>query len=477
MKKFVILICYILISSFLISACGVVKEDEQYELMKETSHFMFYCDEEEDMSQVKEIAYNLEAFYDKITMDFYTNLSSKVKVTVYPTVELFKQNFKDAPDWLVASKYKNELKMVSPSVSEEYYDRGNINLQLKVGLGEIVLGKINKKMPYYLMYAISSYESDKINFGRAVEKNLKNGTFPTIKQLNEMNEENSEDLVSYYISLVEFIVDKYGINKLVEFAEKPNIKKIFEISEEEFENQWVEYTKSIYDVQFDINNETEHFIFHYMEQDKEIMDKVSQRLEEVYGIITNDLKAEPISKVEVKMYPKVDIFEKQCVHDMYGIDFASGYVIGEDYNIVKILSSNAPGASIYTDEGLCELAVHEFVHTVINAINKDVPSYVDEGIATYLFKEDFSHIKEVVSSSLKSDVFPTIAQLKQVISNDAKTNGIYEYGCAFVQYIVEEYGYDTLVEYIKTPDIQTVFGMSEGEFEKDWIEFLQNKYY
>lgn len=46
-----------------------------------------------------------------------------------------------------------------------------------------------------------------------------------------------------------------------------------------------------------------------------------------------------------------------------------------------------------------------------------------------------------------------------------------------MEYIVKEYGYETIVEITKAPqNMEDILGKSLDEFEKDWVDYLKENW-
>jgi hypothetical protein len=58
-----------------------------------------------------------------------------------------------------------------------------------------------------------------------------------------------------------------------------------------------------------------------------------------------------------------------------------------------------------------------------------------------------------------------------------KGGKIYSCGYTIIEFILEKYGRDKLIELIKNyGDLRTTFGVTGDQFCKDWYEFVKEKY-
>jgi len=292
-----------------------------------------------------------------------------------------------------------------------------------------------------------------------------------------MDIDEDDDISSLsYVTLAEYIIDEYGYDKIIELIDKKNIEKCLGKTKDEIENDWISYVKLIYAKEgFDASIETEHFIIQYNEEDKEIADKVSQIGENNYDKVTKSFNVNMSEKYNIMIYPTWDLFYKSYLHDTnlgHGTKSVTGYFT-PDTNKINILSPNdLDGWSL--GSSLESLVIHEFTHAVIMQINPDIPIYLNEGTATYVANQMESlNFFTTVVPAIVQDTFPSVDTIENMQPGDYR---LYGFGCAFVMYIAENYGYEKLTEFIKTPDIQTVFGVTKEQFQNDMLESLKKIY-
>lgn len=212
-----------------------------------------------------------------------------------------------------------------------------------------------------------------------------------------------------------------------------------------------------------LQKETEHFLLYCEEIDLPAADEVARVLEEHYKIVTTHFQTEPASKFNVMIYPDLVSY-----HKAIGKRNAPDWVVGNasEKDRFQMVSPNNPGP-VHSREAILKVAVHEFTHTVIMTINEQMPGYLNEGTAAYEAGQS-----EGVAALVQNGSFPTVKQLSQMGADE----GLYQFGYAFVQYIVAEYGYQKLIDFIKTANFSAVFGCSEAEFDRNWANFLKDTY-
>lgn len=223
-----------------------------------------------------------------------------------------------------------------------------------------------------------------------------------------------------------------------------------------------------------IVKETQHFIFHYTEFDQKCIDEISDVLEASYNRITSNFNQELQKKVIIEIFPN----HKQ-LHTALGLtnapDWIRGGVQGDKIIIASPLNP-PPGSDFYN---VINTGVHEFVHIIVNIINKNIPRWLSEGIAGYEAKDNNQQwIIETVRCGLTSNHVPTFKDLdtRDDFESFFKLNG-YQYSYTIVESIVEIFGYDKLLRLIKAPnDFMDIFEMTEEEIQDKWKKYIKLNY-
>jgi hypothetical protein len=120
------------------------------------------------------------------------------------------------------------------------------------------------------------------------------------------------------------------------------------------------------------------------------------------------------------------------------------------------------------------IAVHEFTHGVTLNIEPRVannPRWLWEGVALY---EAGQFVNPRRLSYIVNRHPPTLAELN---ANWQTNTQVYDLGYLLIEYIVEKWGRQHVVDLIKTfGNIPSVLGVSVSEFEVGWYEFVMRKY-
>jgi hypothetical protein len=133
-----------------------------------------------------------------------------------------------------------------------------------------------------------------------------------------------------------------------------------------------------------------------------------------------------------------------------------------------------------------KLAVHEFAHAVTLKLLLDreakpldeqklaqkfarLPVWLWEGVACYEAGE-FEHLQAM-------PYFADGRTLTLEELNSRKGAKIYRVGYLLIEYILNQYGQDKLIELlVKDGNLSLVLKANEAEFEKDWYGFVNQKY-
>lgn len=220
---------------------------------------------------------------------------------------------------------------------------------------------------------------------------------------------------------------------------------------------------------------TEYFNFYCNDGDKRCLNDLANNLNDNYKRITNDLHATIPGRVNIYMYPDLITFHKEINQPN-----APNWVVGTacQNNSIKMVSPlNSGGTHSYNE--MVQVIVHEFTHIVISSINSNVnviPIWLNEGTAEFEAKQMTEGYKKTLKNKLLQNYYPTLSDLEKdtyTFGND----GGYQYSYTIVDYIVKNYGYDKLRDLIKSPfDFLGVLGISEGEFQKSWTNYLIQNY-
>lgn len=220
--------------------------------------------------------------------------------------------------------------------------------------------------------------------------------------------------------------------------------------------------------------ETDNFIVYYTEFDERCIDEVVEDLEKNYNRIINNLNQKLDDKLVIEVY-----FDLKQLHFALGLSDSPNWIRGGlcEGKIIIASPLNPPPGSDF--DNVLKTAVHEFVHIIVNKINKDIPRWLNEGIACFEAKDNNDDwIKETVKNGLINNKAPTFKDLDT--GNDFSMffdRDGYQYSYTIIESIIEEYGYDKLRSLIKYPnEINSIFMINEKQLQIKWMDYIKRNY-
>ena len=220
---------------------------------------------------------------------------------------------------------------------------------------------------------------------------------------------------------------------------------------------------------------TTHFTFLFSSSiDSLSVVGLSKALEDSYSKISSNLNTTPAENIEVNIYAQRWRYIKASGHWN-----ATGSIEG--------ISKLHFIADDHLDTETSTIHIHEFVHAVflkllidrepkpLNAKMFDekfstLPVWLWEGVSVFEAGE-FHEPKTLAYFS--NGRYPQISEL------NSRSDGqkIYTCGYTIIEYILEEYGKDKLIELIESyGDLKKVLNLTEEEFSSNWHHFIKNKY-
>lgn len=230
------------------------QSDELIELRKKTEHFEFYCFES-DEECLEDLAQALEENYLRITTELKADLDFKVKAHVYKDIDTFHKVMgqPDAPSWVAGAAYGNGIQMVSPLNPGGSHDYQSL---IQVVVHEFTHVVINNTVqpgtivPMWLHEGVAMYEAKQTNQLYEVGKWVKRDKVPSMDTLESYGSYESMDdnrIYPFSYTLVEYIINEYGIEKLNSFIRSPSdYSSAFGVDKDEFEQAWKDYLKRKY---------------------------------------------------------------------------------------------------------------------------------------------------------------------------------------------------------------------------------------
>ena len=228
-------------------------------------------------------------------------------------------------------------------------------------------------------------------------------------------------------------------------------------------------------------SETEHFIFYAEKEDLPLVDSASEVLEARYDELLQKFHATLSGKTSILIFPDREAYRQGFASKgaPESWELPDSWLLGiawQEDDTIYLLSSRAL-KTLSTDDSFEKTAIHEFTHMINYSINPELPSYLEEGIAGYIAEEKVLYKVEATMRWLyNTDRFPTIRELTLM---DDTVEGFYAVSYSYIEYIVETYGFEKVLEIMKASgdfSYLSYFDCTEAEFCDGWIQFVAENY-
>ena len=228
---------------------------------------------------------------------------------------------------------------------------------------------------------------------------------------------------------------------------------------------------------------TDHFTISYQGIYKGEAQDVADNLEEHYDRIRLDLNGPDHEIIQVFIHPTQAEFNQGT-----GLSNSTANGMSRGPNKFHILWTNWFNGILPDDP--IKTALHEFTHCV--QLNILIKKAQDE--LTLEGRDDFdSAFEQKFINEYPQWFWEAICDYEAGIVNEIgvkygmskkptlaylnKSNQIYNVGYTIIEYIVEKWGKDKLPVLITSyVDIENILNISESDFEKGWVDYVDEKY-
>jgi hypothetical protein len=232
--------------------------------------------------------------------------------------------------------------------------------------------------------------------------------------------------------------------------------------------------------------ETTHFTFFSSSSDFDLAKNLSNVVEKDYIRLKKNYLTDIKSKITVRIFTNQQLYN-MAFGNPFPIPRKPGNYDGQSTeNTVYVLIPKTwqilPD-SIFPPERTRMLLAHEMAHSFAYQLNPNISGWLTEGVAMYEQTPVFSEtIRKAgftswIESDIKNGLIPNFSELfnGRKITDPLVTKD-YVFAGSFIDFITMKYGYDVLIEFIKSLDFTKSFGKSESEVQDEWRGFLTDVY-
>ena len=213
----------------------------------ETEHFVFYGENKKEY--IYTIAAKLEENYYRVLKCLDFTCDEKTMVYTYDTLQRFHSamGVPNAPKWMRAG-YMWDIVHMAPEKHFDNIDAAETAIHVFVS---IIIYRINRSTPYWLVHGVSTYLSGWLSDDRkanAIRKSRNEISKEFIAGISK-DYESFTDGFGYEIAstIAEYIVMKYGYQNLSKLIKNPNsLEEIFACKAFEFWQGWINFVDSEY---------------------------------------------------------------------------------------------------------------------------------------------------------------------------------------------------------------------------------------
>jgi hypothetical protein len=202
-----------------------------------------------------------------------------------------------------------------------------------------------------------------------------------------------------------------------------------------------------------------------MPGDQADAERLAARIERQAGAVGQALGMADNAGIGIIVYPSRKDLHRKTIG--FAGAFLPDWFIGDNTREWVLISSPANPGPAHSRESIEQAAVHEYVHVLTDRVNKGLGYWLKEGIALYLAGQEPSveSIRSYADLSWEEYSKPNALQFAEV--------GGYTLAHALIQYIVERYGWESVVSLVPAgASMEANLGLSPRALFDDWKAWL-----
>jgi len=186
--------------------------------------------------------------------------------------------------------------------------------------------------------------------------------------------------------------------------------------------------------------------------------------------ISSRLGFESPQNISVYIYDNQKTFQRKkygFITAFLGLD----WYIGDNRGGTKVLlTSPANPGKVHDYDNNKYASIHEIVHAYNYLINKNMPKWINEGVALYLTNGNPPH--DLYSRQRT----PVINEIRSNNPIKFANIGGYDFAHTYIEYLDKTFGWNKVLVFLRENNHENVFGQSEEKIYNNWIEYLKNNY-
>jgi hypothetical protein len=201
-------------------------------------------------------------------------------------------------------------------------------------------------------------------------------------------------------------------------------------------------------------------------EDEEEVEKIAGRIAESSARVAGSLGDADTEKIDVIIYPTSAALKRKTI-GLVGMLLLPDWYIGKNTSDHVLITSPAKPGPQHTRESIEQAAVHEFVHVLTDRRNKTMGYWLKEGFALYLADQrpSIEAIRAERDITWEEYSKPNAIQFAEV--------GGYTLAFTLLQYLEEEYGWDTVLKFLEPENtFLSVTGKEKREVFEEWKNWL-----
>jgi len=219
---------------------------------------------------------------------------------------------------------------------------------------------------------------------------------------------------------------------------------------------------------------------HDPRQDEAFINYTLRSLQEAYQKLSTDMTYQPEHKIVVKLYPGLKAFHRAASTPEW---FRGGVASAKDYKVLLA----TPRKQVNIDK-FPQVIIHELTHVFTNLTTYGKhPAWIHEGLALYEAGQWDEKKEMALRQAVSEDKLFELYELDKPFTRLKQPGQIrlaYAQSYAVVEYIMDNYGKDKLLDVLKAfsrgrdfdEAAPEVFGLDSKTFEENWREDLKRKY-